>query len=65
VTRKSEQRREDLSDELEQATLSLVRTMRADGVSFRGIRRETIERGMLSRKGRPFSIQAVFAMATA
>lgn len=50
-------------DEREQETLTAIRDMRRAGLSFRAIRREATSRGLLSRTGQAFTLQAVFAMA--
>lgn len=49
-------------DEGEQAAIAALRTLRAEGLSFRALRREATARGFLSRARRPFTLQAVFAM---
>ncbi len=51
-----------IPDELEQAIVAGVRALRADGLSFRAVRRESAARGLVSRAGKPFTLQAVYAM---
>jgi site-specific DNA recombinase len=49
-------------DDAEQATLTALRALRAQGVSFRRVRDEATARRLLSRAGKPFTLQAVYAM---
>ena len=46
----------------EQATLAVVRALRASGLSFAGVRRGATLLGHLGRTGRPFTLQAVYTM---
>lgn len=48
----------------EQQSLAELRTMRDAGLPYRQIRHEATRRGIVSRKGRPFSLRAIYAMAT-
>jgi DNA invertase Pin-like site-specific DNA recombinase len=48
----------------EQQSLVALRAMRVAGLSYRQIRAEATRRGILSRKGRPFSLRAIYAMST-
>lgn len=50
-------------DAREQATLQRVRALRARGWPYRQIREEATRMGWTSRTGKPFTLQAVFAMA--
>jgi DNA invertase Pin-like site-specific DNA recombinase len=49
-------------DEAEQRTLAALRALRARGLPFRRVRDEAVARGLVSRTGRPFTLQAVYAM---
>jgi DNA invertase Pin-like site-specific DNA recombinase len=51
-------------DEQEQQTLAVVRSMRAAGASYRAIHQEATSRALFGRTGRPFTLQAVFTMAS-
>jgi site-specific DNA recombinase len=51
-------------DPNEQDVLAQLRALRVAGLSFRRIVREARDRGMLTRNSRPFSLQAVYAMAS-
>jgi site-specific DNA recombinase len=53
-----------LPDEKEQGTLAALRGLRTAGLSFRSVRREATSRGLLSRSGTPFTLQAIFSMCT-
>jgi len=48
----------------EQHVLGRLREMRGGGLSFRAIRSEATRLGMVSRHGRPFSLRAVYLMAS-
>jgi DNA invertase Pin-like site-specific DNA recombinase len=49
-------------DTSEQAAIAAARALRVDGWSYRRIRLELAARGMCGRTGRPFTLQATFAM---
>jgi DNA invertase Pin-like site-specific DNA recombinase len=51
-----------VADAQEQASLAALRSLRAQGHSFRGVRAEATSRGLLSRSGAPFTLQAVYTM---
>ncbi len=51
-----------VADPHEQAVVLELRRLRASGVSYRGIRNEATARGRVGRTGRPFTLQAIFAM---
>jgi DNA invertase Pin-like site-specific DNA recombinase len=46
----------------EKTVLEELRQLRASGASYRGVRRHAIDRGLLGRTGRPFTLHAVFTM---
>jgi site-specific DNA recombinase len=48
-----------IPDEREQETLTALRALRAEGLSFRAVRRESAARGFMSRSGRPFESTAM------
>ena len=49
-------------NEDEQRTLVALRALRAEGLSFRRLRQQATERGLLSRAGKAFTLQSVFSM---
>lgn len=49
-------------DLVEQATLAAIRELRSSGMSYRQVKSEATARGLLSRTGRPFTLQAVYTM---
>jgi DNA invertase Pin-like site-specific DNA recombinase len=51
-------------DEDEQQTLATLRALRAEGLSFRRLRQQATECGLLSRNGNAFTLQAIYAMVS-
>ncbi len=54
-----------VDDDGEQAVLSAVRSMRAAGLTLRGVVAECRQRGFLSRTGRPFALTQIARMVVA
>jgi DNA invertase Pin-like site-specific DNA recombinase len=49
-------------DPLETSVLAAVRTMRASGMTVRGVLAEATSRGLVGRTGKPFTVAAMHAM---